>query len=242
MKKDFNTTLEKIKSRGYWKVHIYPNKLVECVINPINKGKDIIRNSSVHLRGWDYPHYPTETQDHQDLYTSQNKVEAWIDWHNYKEIWRLFDSGQFIHFFGLREDWLAESWASDDHPMKRIQPGQILEVIGTIYSLTEIYAFLNNLVTNLDQDEVVIEISLVGTKGRDLHISDPGRAPLFMEYKSRDLEIVLPKKVYSKEEINSNFLELAFEQIIYIFAQFNWDNPPLEVIKEDQKKLIERRI
>lgn len=243
MNKDFDSTLTKIKSRGHWKIQIYPATIKEKILGEVIKGKEIIRNCAVELRGWDYPHFPTSTQEHQDLYVAGDKVEAWIDMEQFKEVWRFYQNGQFVHLFGLREDWWQEDkWLSEDHPLKKINPGEVLEVVSTTYSLTEIYAFLNNFVNSLDISEINVEIGLYKTKGRVLHLSDPGRMPLFSGYKSRIDEINLPKQTYTKEQITETFLDLAFDQIIYLFHQFNWDNPPLEVIKEDQKKLIERRI
>lgn len=244
MKKDFQSTLKTIKTRGYWKIHVYPNTPKPHLIEPVNNGKEIIRSASVHFRGWDYPHYPTQILDHQNVYVAGEKVEAWIDFDQYKEVWRLFNTGQFIHLFGLREDWWGEdSWLPADHYLKKIQPGTVLEAIGTIYSITEIYTFVRNLIqAKLYEGEVVVEISLIGAKDRKLFVSDPGRAPLFWEYKSVVDRIDFPKKVYKVEDLETNYLDLAFDQTVYLFNQFNWDNPPLQVIKEDQKKLIERRI
>lgn len=241
---DFGSTLNKIKSHGYWRINFYPQIPNITVIGKIGDGKEIVRNASIELRGWDYPHFPTQTRDHQDIYVVGDKLEAWIDWERHKEIWRLYQSGQFIHFFGLREDWTAEdSWIPEDHPHKKLAPGSILEVIGTIYSLTEIFLFLKNLVeTGLYDDGVVVEISLRNTKGRDLTVSDPMRAPLFGEYKCRGVDIDLPKKVFTKDAVLNDYLELALDATVDLFQQFNWSNPPIAVIKEDQKKLIERRI
>lgn len=145
---------------------------------------------------------------------------------------------------GLREDWWKEhSWLNEDDPLRRIKPGEVLEVISTVYSITEIYAFFSNLVQNLPEvEEVAVEISLIGTRNRKLHISDFRRAPLFMEYACRLDKVNLPKKVYKRENLITNYIDLAFDQIIYLFNRFNWDNPNIPVIKEDQKKLIERRI
>ena len=241
---DFKTTLEKIKTRGYWQINLYPTRIQENVVDSVAKAKELMQTSSVELRGWDYPHFPTQTRDHQDIYVAENdSVEGWIDWEQYKEVWRFYTNGQFAHFFGLREDWWGEhTWLNENDPLKQIKPGAILEVISTIYSLTEIYTFFSNLVRNLPVEEVAVEISLVGTKGRLLHISDFRRAPLFMEYACRLEKVILPKKIYRKEELLANFVDLAFDQIIYLFQRFNWENPNVSVIKEDQKKLIERRI
>jgi hypothetical protein len=172
-----------------------------------------------------------------------DSAEGWIDWQQFKEVWRFYTNGQFIHLFGLREDWWEEdTWLSADDPLRKIKPGEVLEIISTVYSLTEIYAFFSNLVQNIPAEEWAVEISLIETKNRKLHISDFRRAPLFMEYACRLDKVNLPKKVYKREDLITNYVNLAFDQIIYLFNRFNWDNPNIPVIKEDQKKLIERRI
>ncbi len=241
---DFESTLQKIKTRGYWQVNIRPAQIQENVVESVAKVKEIVQASSVQFRGWDYPHFPTQTKDNQDVYVGENdSVEGWIDWENFKEVWRFHTNGQFIHLFGMREDWWEEhSWLNPDDPLRKIKPGTILEVISTVYSLTEMYAFFSNLVQNLAVEEVTVEISLIGTKDRKLHISDFRRAPLFMDYSCRLEKVNLPKKTYKRADLVANYADLAFDQLIYLFNRFNWDNPNAAVIKEDQKKLIERRI
>lgn len=241
---DFQTTLNKIKTRGYWQVSLHPAQIQENVVESVTQAKELIQTSSVHFRGWDYPHFPTQTKDHQDVYVGENdSIEGWIDWEQFKEVWRFYTNGQFVHLFGLREDWWEEhSWLNPDDPLRKIKPGTVLEVISTVYSLTEIYAFFSNLVQNLSVEEVEVEISLVGMKDRTLHISDFRRAPLFMEYACRLDKVNLPKKIYKKGDLVTNYVDLAFDQIIYLLHRFNWENPNIPVIKEDQKKLIERRM
>lgn len=243
MEKDFKSTLAIIKTRGYWKIHIYPNSKDFIPIEPINKGKEIIRSASVQFRGWDYPHYPTkQIPDRQNIYTAGDKIEAWIDYNQYKEIWRLYNTGQFIHLFSLREDWFKEgSMASKK--LKEIPPGEIFGITVAVYTITEIYSFIRNLIQNgLYKSEIAIEIILFGTKDRKLYIFDPNRMPLIEEYKSMVTIINFPKKLYKIQELEANYLDFAFEQIVYLFHQFNWDNPNTEAIKEDQRKLVERRL
>jgi len=241
---DFQTTLTKIKSRGYWQVNFYPSQIQENLVESVIKAEELIQASSIQFRGWDYPHFPTQSKDNQGVYVGENDcVEGWIDWEIFKEVWRFYTNGQFTHVFGMREDWWEEhSWLNEDDPLKKIKPGETLEIISAVYTLTEIYAFLSNLAQNLQVDQVTVEISLVGTKNRKLHLSDFRRAPLFANYPCMLDKVNLPKKIYKKDDLISNYVDLAFDQIIYLFQRFNWKNPNIPVIKEDQKKLIERRI
>jgi len=241
---DFQTTLTKIKTRGYWQVNFYPSQIQENLVESVIKAEELIQTSSIQFRGWDYPHFPTQSKDNQDVYVGESDcVEGWIDWEIFKEVWRFYTNGQFTHLFAMREDWWEEhSWLNEDDPLRKIKPGETLEIISAVYTLTEIYAFLSNLAQNLQVDQVAVEISLVGTKNRKLHISDFRRAPLFMQYPCMLDKVNLPKKIYKRDDLISNYVDLAFDQIIYLFQRFNWKTPNIPVIKEDQKKLIERRI
>lgn len=236
--KNFTTTLDDIRKLGYWKINFYPADVNTALIPKVGDIKEIVRSAAIEFRGWDYPHFPTETRDHQDLYVAGDKFEGWINWEQYREVWRMYQSGQFIHLFGLREDRLGE-----DSPYKQIKPGSVLEVIGTIYTITEIFSFLRNLVqAGIYKDKIIVELGLYNTENRSLHISDFRRAPLFGDYRCRIKDIVLPVNTYSAQDIQENYLDLALDQIVNLFQQFNWTTPPIEVIKEDQKKLIERRL
>ncbi len=242
--KDFSTTLNKLKTRGYWKINFYPKSPNPKVIGKVLDAKEIVKNSAIELRGWDYPHFPTQTRKHQDIYVAGDKIEAWIDWENYKEVWRIYQSGQFIHLFGLREDWYEKnSWIPKNDPCKKNKPGSVVSVLGVVYSITEIFAFLRNLAeAGIYEDGAVVEISLQNTKDRSLIVMDPMRAPLFGDYKCRIGEIELTKKTFEKAEVIDDYLNLALDTMVDLFQQFNWSNIPLAVIEEDQKKLIERRI
>ena len=108
MPNNFSTTLEKIKERGYFVIDVFPNTINENRISTVNKCKETVKDAVIQLRGWDYPHFPTETLDHQNIYVAGSKVEAWTDIEQYKEIWQLHKSGHYIHLFGLFEDWFEE--------------------------------------------------------------------------------------------------------------------------------------
>lgn len=125
----------------------------------------------------------------------------------------------------------------------QIKPSEVIDVLSTVYTVTEIYSFLANLArAGLYEEGVTIDIAIKNTKERKLVIFDPMRAPLFNEYKTHTDVIEVPKKTVTKEEILTKYLDLALDDIIYICQQFNWDNPPIETLRGDQKKLIERKL
>lgn len=82
----FESTLEKIKSRGFREVWIRPTEYVENRIDTLNACHEIIRESKVVLRGWDFPHISNRNPPYNRL----NYIESYLDWDIYKEIWRYY--------------------------------------------------------------------------------------------------------------------------------------------------------
>jgi hypothetical protein len=125
--------LQKIKLRGYWEVIIRPTEFIDNRIESLSKCKEVVRELSVRLRGWDYPHFDNNNPPTSGI----DYVEQSVDWQHKVELWRFYQSGQFLHYFGMWEDWQDQStiWGS----RLTNKPGEILSIISAVYSLTEIY-------------------------------------------------------------------------------------------------------
>lgn len=244
MTKNFQTTVQKVKKHGYWQVRFLPSEPLKREQGTRQQMREILTKSSIALRGWDYPHIATDNSDHQALYLSGDHFEGWIDWHQYIEVLRLYDNGQYIHLFGMYEDWWNEDgWLPVDHPLRQIQPGERFEVIGLVYRMTEIFAFLRNLYENDFYDgDVDVEITLKNTDGRKLTLSDPRRIPLWGGYLAHSESIGLTKKTVTKEEILADFQGIALKYILEVFEQFQWTGFSVDVVKQDQKNLLERKL
>jgi len=229
----------RIKERGYWKINFHPIKFIPDLIPSRNDCREILTNNIVRLTGWDYPHIPSHNDDKQAIYAGEDYYEAYIDWDIYKEVWRFYQSGQFIHYRALKEDWMQESiWGYNN-----IKPCSILEINMTNYTLTEVFEFLRRLTigSKVYEDGVKIDVELLNTGGRKLEILEPNRAPLMRQYVARIPEIKIPEKTVTKEDIINKSRELALESLAYVFETFRWTNQPTEVFKSDQQKLLERR-
>jgi hypothetical protein len=229
--------IEKIKSRGYWRITFQPLiykeeklKLGECL--------DIVQKNKVSLRGWDYPFVTERTGDDVGLTPCNNFYEGWVSWSSFNEYWRMYQSGQFLHYLGLNEDWKEEdSWGNE----KEIKPGEIIGITGSItYHITEVFEFLSRLAINgIYDDGVLVSISLNNTKSRKLKVMDPMRMDFLSDYKAGD-DIKYEKK-YTKDELITKPKDLAFDVIIYICGRFGWHKPSVDVIKKDQEDLFLRR-
>src|SRR3989337_3033873 len=108
------TLLEKIKSRGYWRVVIRPGRFVEKRIRDITVLYPIIQKTTVELRGWDFPHVDPHINPHIDV----DWVGQESEWEEFLEIWRFYRSGQFVDLAGIPEDWRDQSklWPAGKDP------------------------------------------------------------------------------------------------------------------------------
>jgi hypothetical protein len=232
--------LNKIKSRGYWRINFRPLVIKKKLELP--ECKNIVEKHNVEYRGWYYPHVPRRHGDDTDLAPGNNYYEGWIDWGIHKEIWRMYQSGQFIHYKAIEEDWYKEDDWFNDSQLKNIEPGTILSVISAVYLITEIFEFLSHLAKNhLYEEGIEIDIRLIKTAQRDLVILDPWRGHLFDQYRAKIGEIVFTSK-YSSEQMIQNAKEEALKVIIHIFNRFGWEKPPVESFRNDQEKLITRKL
>jgi hypothetical protein len=79
------------------------------------------------------------------------------------ESWRIYLSGQFVHFFAMAEDWQDQSTCNPD------RPGQVIEYHHAILSLREIYEFAARLALSpAGAGRMRVEVDLHGLKGRRL--------------------------------------------------------------------------
>mgnify|MGYP000925476912 CR=1 FL=1 len=230
-----NSIKEKIKSRGYWKVVIRPSSFNQYRISEPGLCKKLIRDNSVRLRGWDYPHYDSEKEPICGL----DYVEQFTDWQDHIEAWRFYQSGQFIHYIALWEDW------QDEYPFGgyalKIPPLEYLSIFSTVIHLTEIYEFASRLAANgLFDNSCEIQIFLCNTNNRTLKTFDI-RRPLFSEFKTMLSEI--PRSIsLTSSDLMGRSSELALEHVVWLFQRFNWDDVQADSFKEDQRKFLDRSI
>lgn len=232
-------TLEELKSRGYWKINFRPLSLDENISN-LSDCLDLVTNNKVSLRGWSYPYVPNENVDRKGIVPGNNYYEGWISSRIHLELWRMYQSMQFIHFCALWEDWEKEDiFFHHENPK---EPGSVLNVIGTTYHFVEIYEFLRRLVrAGLYQQGVQVKIELCNTDGRKLMIDDPFRGRFFQEYKTGAQDISFDQQ-YESENILLSAQELATDCIVHFFRRFGWNQPNIQAIKEDQRKLLSGKI
>jgi hypothetical protein len=232
--------LDRIRSRGYWRINFQPKLLVETK-SSLSECRDIVERNAVSLRGWQYPYVPVKQDDRQGSLPSGEFFEAWIDWWNHIEYWRSYRSRQFLHYIALREDWFAESdW--DKELAKKILPGRAIGTARTIWQITEIFEFLSRLGRNdVYPSGAIVSLTLENTEGRQLWVDDPQRMPFLDEKKTGAARIEIRRELLPSE-FSVQGAEIARSVIVELFDHFGWTGISQENIRTQQEQLLSGKI
>lgn len=222
---------EKIKKRGYWRIHFMPSE-PNTELNH-NECKKLLRETQVKLRGWYFPHFNLG-----DLKNVEKGISTGTEYGEFVEAFKFFISGQFMDYLALPEDWLEQAEFFD---RCKYESGTVLDYINTIFSVTEFFEFCARLAkANVFGKTVDISISLVNnSKVRKVFsLWDP------MSFIGENYICVEPKieKSYSctKEQILAQASELAIDYVKHVFILFQWDNISIDALKSQQSKLFRR--
>lgn len=221
-----------IKSRGYWRINFRP--LGPPQNRSMTELKSLVRDNNVQLRGWYYPFFRDGSDDHYGLENHNDYLGCWIDWNEQKEFWRLYRSGQFLHYDAASEDW----WGTRDVMGIHVEPGKYLNFVGSLtYFITEIMEFLVRLhKAGLYPDGVKLSIELHNTRDRELASFEAMRHLSFPKVTHED--IIRFQKEYSPDDFMQLPADLAIEPIVHFFEMFNFGDVSVEqVIKKDQDTL-----
>lgn len=224
--------LDKIHSRGHWRVVIRPATFSEKLVANISELFPILQRTTVQLRGWDFPHMDLRTPPHTDL--------DWIgqesEWEQHLEVWRFYQSGQFVDFSGMKEDWMSESILSTRS--EKMKPGSFLSVVGVVFRFTEIFELASRLaMTEAGDDQIRLDIAVKSIKGRALWM-DPSRVGFPLEHKSEIGEVPYQVDI-SRVELVTETRELALKPAIELFQRFGW-NPSLATLRDMQEQLVRK--
>ena len=229
--------VDKIKSKGYWRVEIRPTVFDKRRIPTFSEVGKLVQSCKVQWAGWDYPHWNTDT-----VQNMSDWVESSEDWGQYIEYWRFYRSGQFIHLFALHEDHMdIEKSLPVTYPPRPKRAGYVGFVSAT-FTVTEILEFAARMANkDILRPSVFISIGLHNMKAHQLATFGGKRLlPDNYVYATND-PIVIEKEI-PQQELISKPDEFALDFIVEIFERFNWNNPPRQILNEDQRRLRERRL
>lgn len=229
--------INKIKSKGYWRVEIRPTVFEKLRIPTFSRVQEVVQSCKVYWRGWDYPHWNADT-----VQNMSDWVESSEDWSQYIEYWRFYRSGQFVHLFAAHEDHMdVESILPIRHPPRPPRDGYI-SFVSTTYKVTEIFEFAARLANkDILRPSAFISIGLHNVRGHELTSFSASR-PLDEGFLyTTDAPIIIEREI-PQQTLVANTDNFALDFIIEIFERFNWNNPARQILAEDQKRLRERRL
>jgi hypothetical protein len=228
-----------INKLGNITVIFEPNFFNENLI-PKRELQNILEKSKVSLRGWDFPHISSNDKDDgkRPYFISGNGIEFYdcLSSFGVMEIFRFYQSGQFLAKFVLYEDTIGKVRE------KEIKTGEYIDFLSLIYRITEISIFIKNLVENTEIEGGNLIIELNNVKGRRMDsIFSTNIFPFFANYISGMNKIITNLK-FSREEILNDSLSISRKLIGDIFTDFNWTNYSEQMIQTHQNNLINRKI
>jgi len=229
--------INKIESKGYWRVEIRPTIFEKLRIPTFSQAQELAQSCVVLWRGWDYPHWNAKT-----VRNMSDWVESWEDWENEIEYWRFYRSGQFVHLFALHEDLIdVDKILPQRYPPRSPRNGYV-SFLSTTYLVTEIFEFAARLANkDILRPSAFISIGLYNIKDHELVSFDFNRHLHDGYVYVGDDPIIIEKEI-PQQELVTNPDDFALDFIIEIFERFNWNNPPRQILAEDQRRLRERRL
>ncbi len=230
--------IKDIKSRGYWRVEFHATEYRAEILKPAAM-HELLSNATVSLRGWPYPYY----QAHETAYNGQ-WLEGKVAWENYREYWRLYESGQWIHYARLRGAGAAREEVFKGLTPLPPQHAGYVHVRGDIlFTLTEIFHFAVGLAQSGVLDPTAfLSVQLHNTKDYMLFESFDRFFP--HEYVNQwDTPIPFEQSLPASE-VSAIADKIALDMAMKVFSVFGWipAEAAIRNLVEDQKKLIERRL
>jgi hypothetical protein len=233
---DWNQRLTRIHERGYWRVLIHPTVFDEHRIASLPECWRLIESAQVSLRG--YLKYPMV--DAEQRLDGDDWVQSGGEFVDGLELWRCFQSGQFVHHFSVSEDWQPDG-ARALGPPNGASPGSVrtLSIYNTLYTLTEILEFARKLAyRDVLEPAAVIQIELHGMKGRGLE--GPGSLRMRRGLYRSQTDLICWKKTVLATELLVTAMDLALDAAVHVFERFNWNSPSRAMLQQGQRQLLTR--
>lgn len=219
--------IERIKAAGYTRVVIRPIDAPEELT--IAQAREAVEKASVSLRGWDYPHVARRNDEHGGYETFAEFAQDWCDWHYHREFWRMYKSGQFLHYKALRED-----LSTDENVPNR--DGPILAIGSLVYTVTEVTEFAHRLFRHgLYKSGAYIQLTLGGARGRQLWVDDPNRMPFSMSRITSSENISHNVSLSPSELEAGDPKDPALSMLLNIFDAFGWRASPEQTRKQQDQ-------
>ena len=231
--------IEEIKSQGYWRVEIRSAEYLPKRLTTRESMQELLSSATVSLRGWPYPYYEARETSYNGQW-----LEGGVAWEKYREYWRFYESGQWIHYAKLYTAGVTrEELFRNMSPPPPEHAGYVYVRGGILFTLTEIFRFAVGLAQGGILDPIAfLSVELHNTKDYMLVESFDRFFP-FRYVNEWDTPIAYEQSLPTNE-LSAVADQKALEFAIKVFSVFGWVPAEAAVrnLVEDQKKLIERRL
>jgi len=231
--------LQEIKSLGYWRIEIHSTDYKDKRLPRRAAMHDILNQATVSLRGWPYPYSRAEETTYNTKW-----LEGQVNWDYYREYWRLYESGQWLHYLGLPGARITRERLFQGQSPLPPQHAGYLHVRGDVlFTLTEVLRFAVGLAQGGILDPAAfISVQLHNTKDYMLVESFERFFP--HEYVNQSDKPIEQQHKLPVNELSAVADQTALQMSIRVFEVFGWipSEAAIRTLTEDQKKLIERRL
>lgn len=227
----------------HWRVNFRAVEKYEKELIPsLSDCFELIEHTKVRLRGWDYPHL--SYQPNERNYGS-NWVASWSNFMGLLEYWRLYQSGQFLHLFSIKEvanpSWKKDLEAATKFHLQHITdidwsvvPG-FIDIINFLYTVTEIFEFAARLCQkDLYRGTITISIHLKNVSGFLLTVDE--RSRLWRRYYATSENILGHSWNLRSDVLVASSSEQSFKATAWFFERFGWTDPT--GLKKDQETFL----
>jgi len=233
--------IEVIKSQAYWRIEIHSSEYQANRL-PTRAGmEDLLSKATVSFRGWPYPYYGIRADD---LAYNGKWLEGKINWDRYIEYWRLYESGQWIHYSNVRTAGIPrEEIFKGRTPLPPQHAGYISVRGEVLFTLTEILHFTVGLAQcGVLEPEAFLSIELHNT--RDYMLFESFERFFRDGYVNSSDTPITFEHILPSAELPALADKIALDMAIKVYSIFNWipAEAAIRNLVEDQRKLIERRL
>ena len=215
--------LSDLRAGPHWRVVIHPREFNKTRIASLGECWSAVEESQVRLRGWPYPYVNQECRK-----PGSDWIASEVDGTNHREHWRLYQSGQFVHFFSFWED------RSDRHAA-----GGELSVVGALYTFTEIFEFAARLAAaGMLDDAPVVQIWMEQVRNREL--TGNGLVWLSSGFRAAE-EPIEGSWQMQGPGLYAEAARLGREAAIHFFERFGCLNFSRETLQRTQEDFLARR-
>jgi hypothetical protein len=236
-----------VLSLPHWQVIIHPATYEPELVTSLNGCFELVEQTKVRLRGWDFPHL---SHLDEERIKGNNWVGSWASFMNEYEYWRLYQTGQFIHFHALEEA-VNIGWCESTREMARNNlrhrtdidwskvPG-FISYLNCLYRLTEIFEFAARICQKgVWKGTLTFSIHLKGIQGYVLTM-DPRRN--FSNHWASSENVLGKAWELDTGELVAASTDLSLRAANWFFERFGWFAPPMEVLRNDQEGFVQGRI